>query len=224
MEIIERNLGESSRNYALRTLNYNIVSVKLPPGISISENEIASALNLSRTPVREALIELSKNNLVTIRPQKSSLISKINCKAIEEARFIRLALETAVLKQACVDIPPMYIIKLHGNLSEQKAALDNNDYIRLLKLDNLFHKLIFEAVGRVQSYTLLSTQMIHFDRLRVLTIKSLENDRTLSDHQAILSAIENHDKNLAETFLISHLARHNLNRDELIKMYPDYFE
>lgn len=224
MIVLERNNNESSGDYALRVMIYNIVNIELPPGTAISENEIASSLKLSRTPVREALINLSKNSIVEIIPHKGSFISKINCQNIEEARFVRLALETAVLKLACIDIPPEYIIRLHGNLTEQRHSIQTNNYIKLLQLDNSFHRLIFEAVNKKWTYDIVSSQMIHFDRLRFLTLKTLKNDRTVEDHQNILSAIESHDKVFAETLIINHLARHNLNRDELIKLFPDYIE
>lgn len=224
MVILERNDSESSRAYASRVLLYNIVNIELPPGTAISENEIASSLKLSRTPVRESLIDLSKNSLIDIIPHKGSFISKINCRNIEEARFVRLALESAVLKLACVDIPPEYIIRLHGNLAEQRQTAENNNYINLLPLDNAFHRLLFEAVDKKWTYNIVSSQMVHFDRLRVLTWSSLKNDRTINDHENILAAIESHDKALAETLIINHLARHNLNRNELITLYPDYFE
>lgn len=224
MIVLERNINENSRAYALRILLYNIVNIELAPGTAISENEISSALNLSRTPVREALIELSKNGLVNIHPHKNSYISKINCSIIEEARFVRLALEIAIIKLACIDLPPEYIIRLNGNIAEQKLAIEQNNYLQLLKLDNDFHRLLFEAAGKKWTYNIVSSQMIHFDRLRVLTLNTLKNDRTVEDHQNILSAIEAHNKELAETLIINHLARHNLNREELIKLFPDYIE
>jgi DNA-binding GntR family transcriptional regulator len=60
MEVVGRYQGESAREYALRILRSNIISMKLKPGSIVSENEIALNMGLSRTPVREALIELSK--------------------------------------------------------------------------------------------------------------------------------------------------------------------
>lgn len=225
MKILEKNTLENSRAYALRILLHNIVSIELAPGTAISENEIASELRLSRTPVREALIELNKNDLIDIIPHKGSYISKINYDIIEEARFVRLAMEIAVIKLACNDLPPEYIIRLNGNIAEQKQAVKNNDLLKLLELDNKFHRMLFYAVGKKWTYNnIVSSQMIHFNRLRFLTLTTLKNDKTIDDHEKILSAIEMHDKPLAEALIINHIARNNLNRNELIALYPDYFE
>ena len=73
---------------------------QLPPGSIVSENEISAALNLSRTPIREALIELSRSKLVEILPQKGSYVTRIDLDLAEESRFLRCVVETAVFRQA----------------------------------------------------------------------------------------------------------------------------
>ena len=60
MKVLDRLSAENARTYALRVLQYNIINLELVPGSTVSENELSAILNLSRTPVREALIELSK--------------------------------------------------------------------------------------------------------------------------------------------------------------------
>ena len=96
MTILEKERSENARSYAVRVLLYNIVHLELTPGSSVSENELSSALSLSRTPVREALIELNRIGLVEIIPQKGSYVSKIDYDIVEESRFLRLVMENAV--------------------------------------------------------------------------------------------------------------------------------
>ena len=98
MKVLDRLSAENARTYALRVLQYNIINLELVPGSTVSENELSAILNLSRTPVREALIELSKVGLVEIQPQRGSYIAKIDYELIEESRFMRLVLENAVFK------------------------------------------------------------------------------------------------------------------------------
>lgn len=224
MLTINKLPDDNARAFALRTLTENIVSLEFEPGMAVSENELSAELNISRTPIREALIELSKNGLVNIIPHKGSYISKISCSAIEEARFIRIALETAVVKLACADLPPQFVIKLNANIADQKKAIEDNNLLTLLELDNNFHKLLFTAVNKTWTYEFACTQIIHFDRLRTLLIKELKNRQTVEDHENILRAIENHDKVLAEQLMIQHLSRTKIKKDELISKYPNYFE
>lgn len=223
MVVLEKNPNENSRAYALRVLRNNIVNLELEPGAAVSENEISSALNLSRTPVREALIELSKYGLVDIQPQRGSYISKINYAIIDESRFVRLVLELAILRLACVGISDEYKTQIEANIAEQKLCLENNDALKLLSLDNAFHKLIFDSVGKQWTYNILDNHMLHFDRLRVLTLKNLKNSKTVEDHENIYNAIINHDRDLAEILMTKHLNRHNMDKEELLKLFPNYF-
>ena len=58
MVILQKERSENSRSYAVRVLLYNIIHLELQPGTAVSENELTAKLSLTRTPVREALIEL----------------------------------------------------------------------------------------------------------------------------------------------------------------------
>ena len=98
MKIEKKRPGENARMYAHRIILDNIINLELPPGSAISENDLSVSLNLSRTPVREALIEMTRLDLVKIYPQKGSFVSKIDYDLIEEAKFIRLSLELAALR------------------------------------------------------------------------------------------------------------------------------
>ena len=101
MKIEKKRPGENARMYAHRIILDNIINLELPPGSAISENDLSVSLNLSRTPVREALIEMTRLDLVKIYPQKGSFVSKIDYDLIEESKFIRLSLELAALRLLC---------------------------------------------------------------------------------------------------------------------------
>lgn len=79
-------------------------------------------LHLSRTPIREALIELNKVGLVEIQPQRGSCIAKIDYELIGESRFMRLMLENAVLKLACESISQEYMDKLKEYLRTETIS------------------------------------------------------------------------------------------------------
>lgn len=223
MKLPDKLPSENARTYALRVLIYNIIHIELVPGSAVSENELSSAMNLSRTPVREALIELSKMGLVEILPQRGSYISKIDYELIEESRFMRLVLENAILKLACEGISEEYLNALKSNLKAMKNCVRETDYQAFLELDNMFHQLIFDSVGRSWTYNIIRSQMIHFDRLRTLSVKTIRNTTTIRDHEDIVYAIERRDAELAEMLMTRHLARHQVEKSELVKQYPDYF-
>ena len=70
MKIADRHPRENGRDYAMRVIRDGIISLELEPGSVISDRELATEMNLSRTPVREALLELAKVKIVEIYPQR----------------------------------------------------------------------------------------------------------------------------------------------------------
>ncbi|MGN1192662.1 MAG: GntR family transcriptional regulator [Dorea sp.] len=224
MKILDKLPYENARSYAIRVLMHNIISLELPPGSAVSENELSAALSLSRTPVREALIELSRIGLVEILPQRGSYISKIDYERVEESRFMRLVIENAILKLACEGISQKYIDALENSIKEQKKYTDPDHAFKFLELDNEFHRLIFESVNKMWTYKIINDQMIHFNRLRTLSLKSIKNQHTIKDHEDILYAIQRKDAEMAEMLMTRHLTRHQMEKSELLELYPDYFK
>lgn len=224
MELLEKLPGENARTYAVRVLLDNIIRLELAPGSAVSENELSVRMNLSRTPVREALIELSKLGLVEILPKKGSYITKIDYDLIEESRFMRLTLEVAVLKLVCeAGLSAPYRRRMEENIRLYRQNINGGSYSLLMELDNEFHRLIFEAAGKLRTYDVIHKQMIHFDRLRALSLQTSLNSKTLNDHENILYALEKGDAELGELVMTQHLARHRVERGELCERYPDYF-
>lgn len=228
MNISERLPGENARVYANRIILDNIIRLVLPPGSAVSENELSLILNVSRTPVREALIEMSKLDLIEIIPQKGSFVTKINVDLIEEARFIRLSLENSVIALACRQgISEHYLALLRENLEQQRACLTMpDDPFTIMRLDNSFHQLIFESVSKQRTYDFLKHQMVHFDRLRTLTYQKMKGEKTsltLKDHENILYALERKDDELGEIVMTLHLSRHQEEIKGLIPLYPEFF-
>ena len=215
MELLDRQPSENARSYALRVLLYNIITLELAPGSAVSENELSL--------LREALIELSKMGLVDIQPQRGSYIAKIDYELIEESRFMRLVLENAVLKLVCEGISQEYETLLKANLEDEIRYLNAADYTRLFELDTDFHRLLFLSVGKGRTYEVIHSQMVHFDRLRALSLKSLKPDKIVEDHENILYAIGRRDSELAEMLMTRHLTRHRVEKSELVKRYPGYF-
>ena len=105
LELFEKAPNETVREYAYRVLYENIMSLKLPPGTAMSEQELSGILNVSRTPVREAFIRLSQKGLLEILPQRGTFVSKIHTEQLAEFRFFRVTLERAIIELACQAFP-----------------------------------------------------------------------------------------------------------------------
>ncbi|NLG04727.1 MAG: GntR family transcriptional regulator [Clostridia bacterium] len=224
MKTLEKMPGETARDYAIREIRENIISLDLEPGTGISENEIAGALGLSRTPVREAIQELNKASIIEIFPQRGSYVSLIDPKLVEEARFLRKVLDTAVIEKACELAENTDIAKLEENVSLQEFYLQNAAAKRIYELDNEFHQMIYFAAKKDTLYSLRSTIMIHFDRVRSLSMTTVKDMKIVNDHRQMLEAIKNKDSELAKQLVDKHLNRYQIDEAEIRQTHPEYFK
>lgn len=224
MQRMERKGKETAREYAFRTIKHNIISLELAPGCMISENELAAAIGVSRTPIREALIELVKLGIVEIFPQKGSFISLIDSEIVEEVRFIRLILESAMVELACEIATPEDIRLLEENINLHEFYIEHEMLNKQLQLDNKFHALLFSICNKKFTHELLDGMMAHFDRVRSLSLTSSRDNNVVSDHRMLVDAIKHKNKELAKEIINNHLSRYKTDEKGLKKQYPHYFK
>ncbi len=226
MQLLEREPRESYREYALRTITHNIVHLELEPGARLSEGDLSEQLGISRTPVREALLELSKSGIVEILPQRCSRVSYINYDFVEEIRFHRLVLERAVVELACGLADGLDFKALDENLRLQQFCLQNGWSDRLLDLDDAFHRELFRLCGKERTFELIRSWSAPFDRVRALALRlgPVRDTKTVDDHLQIAQAIRSGDKDRAVELMTSHLTRYQYDAVQIRERFPDYFQ
>ncbi len=223
MVISERLSKETGREYALRVIKENLINLELAPGSQISENELADAMGLSRTPVREALIELSKVKIIEIVPQKRSVVSLINEELIDEARFMRYVVEMAVIVLVCEQRTEEDISRLEENVKLQGFYLQNGISEGVMRLDDEFHREFYRIAQKQEIYDLMQNMIIHFDRVRNMALYSVPDIKIVQDHEALLSAIRAKNGEEAGRILKKHLTRYQVDAAEIKKKFPRYF-
>ena len=224
MYVTERLKGENSKDYAVRVIRENIISLELEPGSTVSANELAAVMPVSRGPIREALSELSKTAIVEVYPQSVCKISLIDYAIVEEARFLRNTLECAIVKEACREAKDANILKMQENLVLQNFYMENHKTEELLETDNAFHKYLFEFTNKMDIYNIMKSFDIHFDRIRTVSIRSVKNLKIVEDHQKILEYIKNGDEDEAARIMNIHLMRDKIDKEELCAKYGNYFK
>ncbi len=223
MRLPPRTARETGREYALRTIKDNIVRLELAPGSLISENELAAEMGLSRTPVREALIDLAKVKIIEITPQKRSVVAYIDYDMVEEARFIRNVLETAVVELVCTLRTEEELEKLEENVKLQRFYLEQANYGGMMELDNQFHQMLFEIAQKLQAYAMVQHIAIHFDRVRSMALSSVKDLKIVEDHAKIVEALRKQDPAEARAVMDKHLNRYKFDEQAVREKYPEYF-
>lgn len=204
------------------SLRSSILSLNLVPGTMVSENDISARFKVSRTPVREAFIALSKEYLITVIPQKGSMVSRIDFTRVEQELFIRENLEPAALKQFLKNYDSSHLEELEKYIELQIEAVRNRDFQRFLQYDNQFHKIFFS--NQEVAWEAIENMCCHYHRFRLLTI--LLEDRgsdLVEEHKKLFYKVKQKDAEGALSLLESHIHKLNIEEPMLKKLFPDYF-
>lgn len=224
MIIYEREQHESAREYVYRLLKTNIVNLTLPPGQSLSEQEIAEQLDVSRTPVREAFIKLTHDNLLDIIPQKGSYVSLIDTDQVAESKFARETLEREVVQQACVAFPSEDLFQLASCVTLQELCISEKNYHKFFELDETMHGTIFKGCMKGRIWSMLQQMNAHYNRVRMLNLAvGFDWDQLIHQHRELVRAIREKDKALAKRTIDTHLNKVVVDLEYLRGEYGHYF-
>lgn len=202
------NKPKSLAKIAYDALRYSILSFELQQGTVYNEMSVSQELGLSRTPVREALLRLSSEGLITFLPRKGFVVTSFTEKEIEEIFELRLILESVVIKKIVSKISLKNIEKLREYLELQREAAAKNDYHAFMLSDRAFHKTFFELAGNFKLTEIMDNfqDICHMIGVCYLKVDGLY-ERSINDHEAVLKSIETGDVNKAETAIAKHICQ-----------------
>ncbi|WP_051356347.1 GntR family transcriptional regulator [Azorhizobium doebereinerae] len=169
-----------------------IIRSRLPSGAPLHESDIASACNISRTPVRAALHQLALEGLVTTWPQVGSVVASIDRAEIEAGVVIRRALEGEVVRLLCAAPPAApFWPRIEALLEAQRAAVERGDDYAFFAADEQFHAALAEMAGVPAAWRLVHSVKAHIDRVRLLAtrLQPRRYQDAYEEHLAILAAV-----------------------------------
>lgn len=184
-----------------------IRELRIPPGASLSEAELAEQLHVSRTPLREAIARLVNDGLVSVIPQVGTRVERIRLHDVEQAQFVRENLELAAFAEACGhsvrDVSP-----LRALLAAQEGCHAIHDVDAFFAADEALHEAIFTMSGYPGAWRAMQPVKLQLDRLRRLSLPDPSTMRTLIDeHTAIVAALEEGDAELGRALVRAHARR-----------------
>ena len=202
---------ESSNNQPKAVLAYNairkaIITMSLEPGTTLSEKEICAQYNISRTPVREAVLRLSQEGLVNVIPGEGTFVSKISVRSVIEGQIVRSSLELRMARLAARTYLTEFEKEFDLIMYLQSDAAKRRDYDEAFSIDNSFHQLICKVAGFPNVWRTIHNSIGQLDRVRYRAFpQSGYFDAMVGEHQAIYNAIRNHDEDLSCQLMRSHL-------------------
>ncbi len=182
-------------------------------GEMLSEEQIASSMNVSRTPVREAFYLLQLQGLITILPQRGSFVFNLDSEDLEALVQYRLILETQAAPLAIVHDPVNAAAKLYKAISLLTTARDTDDVIAYAEADTMFHNVFFDFCGNhylKEAHEMASGRLA---ALRAHLSKPLQVHRgsTFFDHIEIADLFSKGKLNEALEILSQHISAMSIN-------------
>jgi Transcriptional regulators len=191
-----------------RLLRQLIVNLHLQPNQFLPEKDVAAVLDVSKTPVREAFIRLSEENLVNIVPKIGTYVAPINIKQAFKGYFIRESLESACAEALANNAPEHGLAMLQHELAAQKACIEREDNDMFYILDNQFHAAMFDAADMPTAKRLVDSAKAEVDRIKGLKsiYRFCRPEAVLyQEHLDMMEAIRNHDGRQARLEVKKHL-------------------
>ena len=211
-------------NRVFDAIRQAIVQLQLRPGNLLSEAEVARQLGVSRQPVREAFIKLGEVGLVEVRPQRGTFVVMISKREVQNARFIREAIEVAVARKAALEATPEQIATLRAIIERQRETAASGNHGVFLELDEAFHEALAHSADCDHAWRVLENLKAQMDRVRWLSMPDATPFETLiAQHTAIVDAIEQHSPEAAEAAVRAHLGEILTSLPRLAAQHPDLF-
>jgi DNA-binding GntR family transcriptional regulator len=188
-----------------------ILDGSLKPGQPLHENALAKELSVSRSPIREALIQLERERLLVSRPNRPAAVRRPSAKEIGQIYTIRSALEGIAARWAAENQTPAFVAQLRQKaeaLNEATIAAERNADPRVVGMAFDFHGAIAQAAGSVELQQQLQSLCNQIKFVMAAGLANLTRRRAEeihAEHLALIAAIAEHDGDRAEQLASAHV-------------------
>ena len=206
----------SIRENVYRVIRENITSLQLAPGTTVSTQELAAKLQVSRTPVREALRQLELEGLVHIIPNKGAFVEGVTLQDIKDIYEIRTLLEGLCARWAAERITQEQLEELEEIVFLSDFHYSKENWDQILELDNRFHEMVYEACASKELTRVLRDYHHYLQRIRRITLEEKARAHaSINEHRAIAEALKARDARTAEECARLHIRNTISNMDKI---------
>jgi DNA-binding GntR family transcriptional regulator len=177
------------------------------PKDRLPQNHLAELLGVSRTPIREALVKLASEGLVTFSPYKGASVADFSVEDLNEIYSVRIALEGYAAYLSALRISDKEVDQLSRLLQRMKSALKKNDQQELLRLNRKFHTGIYSGANERRLLELINNHIDQAEIYRRIFVNLDHSREEMVKHQEVLIALRTHNAELAEKLTRTHLRK-----------------
>jgi len=204
------NAIQSTAEVIAQSLKEMIYEAELKPGQQLVQESIARMFHVSRVPVRDALQLLIKWGIAVNVPRRGVIVRPLSRKLLDELFEVRKILEGPAIRMAVRKITPGLLQNLNGLMKEQSECLRNGDVKRQEKLDDAFHRTLYEAVGNGTLNELIFSNWERIKQARCTSTVIPEHGKrwiseSIKRHKKVLEALKKRDENLAYKVVVENI-------------------
>jgi DNA-binding GntR family transcriptional regulator len=196
--------GDTTRRI-VESITAAIIERRLHPGTKLVEQQIADIFRVSRTLVRQALNQLSRDHLVTLEPARGAFVARPSVEEARQVFEVRRMVETAMVRQLCAVITDAQIAELRAHLAAERDAVQRTDVGGRTRLLADFHVVLARQLGNTVLAQLLADLLSRCSLIALMYQSSHSAEHSQAEHVAIVDALERRDARAAVRLLDGHL-------------------
>lgn len=202
----QRSQNGSQSDEAYEILKEKIITLELPPASLLNEADLMEALGFGRTPIREALKQLSYENLVVIFPRQGTIVADVNVSDLQKIFEIRLELEICAARLAAERATDVQIAAMEALFADATATIQAGDTRQLISLDHAAHQLIAQAAQNEFLEEMLEQLYTHVLRVWYVSLHKVGRlADAVAEHKELIVAIKAHDSARAVEIMQAHI-------------------
>lgn len=214
-----QNRALQKADQVYESLRRSIIMLEIPPGAAVVEKDICAQMQISRTPVREAVQKLAEEGLVRVIPHSGTYVSRISFSVAEEGFIIRRALEIESVRRAALNFTEVDGARLQSLIDRMWMLIETDKLSQYIDEDDALHAEIARLSGMQRIWKFITMAKVHLDRMRQLSAP-VPGHLTMvtGQHEAIVAAIRANKPDQAELAMRIHLES---SFDVMAKLYQE---
>jgi DNA-binding GntR family transcriptional regulator len=182
-----------------------IVERRLMPGTKLPEQQIADIFHVSRTLVRQALNQLSRDRLVTLEPARGAFVATPSVEEARQVFEVRAMIESAVVRRLAASLTPAQVAGLRAHLREEREAVARTDVPGRTRLLADFHVVLARLLGNEVLARLLADLLSRSSLISLMYQSAHSAEHSQQEHVAIVDALERRDARAAVRLMEHHI-------------------
>jgi GntR family transcriptional regulator, rspAB operon transcriptional repressor len=215
-------MNDTLRHKAHQEIKNRIIFFEVMPGERLSDRQLADALDMGRTPVREALLMLEREKLVRCDGKQGYFVRKLTQKEVEDYLSVRAALETYAVPLMIKNVTPLVIEELEENILRSEECAKEANFHDMTACNAEFHNILYRVTNSDVFLEIMSGLDDKFHWLRAIALRAGPGspEQGLEGHKIIVDALKRKDARALERAFEIHL--HNVKEKYLLmaRLFP----